>query len=109
MSDQDIKAGQVTADSQGGSLTGSKPNSETTLSPEQRAQMVAVAAYYKAEQRGFAAGHEMDDWLAAEQEFKALLEGLRAAQRLTLKPESKEEVTGAVAAAGAARTVERES
>jgi len=30
--------------------------------------MIAERAYYKAEKRGFAAGHEIDDWLAAEQE-----------------------------------------
>jgi len=31
-------------------------------------QMVAEAAYYRAEQRGFAPGNEMDDWLEAEQD-----------------------------------------
>jgi len=29
---------------------------------------VEVAAYYKALARGFAPGHELDDWLAAEKE-----------------------------------------
>ena len=29
---------------------------------------VATAAYYKSESRGFAAGHELEDWLAAEAE-----------------------------------------
>jgi hypothetical protein len=28
--------------------------------------MIAAAAYLIAEQRNFAAGHELDDWLAAE-------------------------------------------
>jgi len=28
--------------------------------------MIAEAAYYLAEQRGFEIGHELDDWLAAE-------------------------------------------
>ena len=32
-------------------------------------EMVAVNAYYKAEKRGFVPGHEMDDWLEAEQEI----------------------------------------
>jgi hypothetical protein len=27
---------------------------------------IAVAAYFLAERRGFAPGHELDDWLAAE-------------------------------------------
>lgn len=30
---------------------------------------VAEHAYYKAENRGFAPGHELEDWLEAEQEF----------------------------------------
>jgi hypothetical protein len=30
---------------------------------------IAELAYYKAEQRSFAPGHDLDDWLAAEQEF----------------------------------------
>ena len=30
---------------------------------------IAEIAYLKAEKRGFAPGHEMDDWLEAEQEF----------------------------------------
>lgn len=34
-----------------------------------RQSMIAEAAYLRAEQRGFAPGHEMDDWLAAEQEL----------------------------------------
>jgi len=31
-------------------------------------QMIAVAAYYLAEQRGFLAGQELEDWLLAEKE-----------------------------------------
>jgi hypothetical protein len=31
--------------------------------------MVAEAAYYRAEKRGFAPGQELDDWLAAEAEI----------------------------------------
>jgi Protein of unknown function (DUF2934) len=29
-------------------------------------RMIAVAAYYLAERRGFMDGHQIDDWLAAE-------------------------------------------
>jgi len=32
-------------------------------------EMVAVCAYYKAEKRGFEPGHDLDDWLEAEQEI----------------------------------------
>jgi hypothetical protein len=35
-----------------------------------RQEMIAEAAYYRAEKRGFAPGHDLDDWLEAE----ALLE-----------------------------------
>jgi hypothetical protein len=45
------------------------------LSGEERRRMIAVAAYYRAEQRGFAAGHELDDWLQAEQDIAGALEG----------------------------------
>ena len=33
------------------------------------ADAVAQIAYYKAEDRGFEAGHDVDDWLEAEREF----------------------------------------
>jgi hypothetical protein len=41
--------------------------------PEQRAALIAEAAYFRAEKRGFAPGHEKDDWLAAEAEVDARL------------------------------------
>lgn len=56
----------------------SRDGTEEPMSVEQRARMqiaaraaerhVAIAreAYCRAEQRGFAPGHELDDWLAAE-------------------------------------------
>jgi hypothetical protein len=53
------------------------------VSAEQRLDMIAAAAYYRAERRGFAAGGEVDDWLAAEREIdehianESLLERLR--------------------------------
>lgn len=37
--------------------------------------LVAEAAYYRAEKRGFAPGRELDDWLAAEDEIEALARG----------------------------------
>lgn len=37
--------------------------------------MISVAAYYLAEQRGFAPGRSLDDWLQAEDQIK---ESLRA-------------------------------
>jgi Protein of unknown function (DUF2934) len=34
----------------------------------QRQLAIARVAYFRAQQRGFAPGHELEDWLAAEQE-----------------------------------------
>lgn len=39
------------------------------VSPEQRHHMIAVAAYYLAERRGFCPGYETDDWLAAQEKI----------------------------------------
>jgi hypothetical protein len=44
-----------------------------TVSEEARRAMIAEAAYLRAERRGFAAGNEEEDWLAAEAEVDALL------------------------------------
>jgi len=41
--------------------------------PEQRAALIAEAAYFRAEKRGFAPGHDTEDWLAAESEVDARL------------------------------------
>ena len=41
-------------------------------SPLERDEIVRIAAYYRAERRGFAPGYEWDDWLAAEAEVGAL-------------------------------------
>jgi len=38
-----------------------------------RRQMIAAAAYYRAEQRGFAPGCELEDWVVAEAEVDARL------------------------------------
>jgi Protein of unknown function (DUF2934) len=43
------------------------------VTAEARRAMIAESAYLRAERRGFAPGHEVDDWLAAEAEVDALL------------------------------------
>ncbi|HEV7607302.1 MAG TPA: DUF2934 domain-containing protein [Steroidobacteraceae bacterium] len=43
------------------------------VGPEQRAELIAEAAFFRAERRGFAPGHEIEDWLAAESEVDAKL------------------------------------
>ena len=37
----------------------------------ERHQMIAEAAYFRAEQHAFEPGHELDDWLAAEHDVNA--------------------------------------
>lgn len=42
---------------------------ESAVSAEERYRMIATAAYYRAERRGFAPGGELEDWYAAEVEI----------------------------------------
>lgn len=44
-----------------------------SASDEARGRMIAIAAYYRAERRGFAPGYELEDWLAAEVEIETQL------------------------------------
>lgn len=43
------------------------------VSPEQRYCMIAEAAYYRAERRGFSGGNPLQDWVEAEAEIDRLL------------------------------------
>jgi Protein of unknown function (DUF2934) len=43
--------------------------------PENRESCIAQEAYLSAQRRGFAPGHELDDWLAAENEVDQRLAG----------------------------------
>ena len=43
------------------------------VDPQQRAALIARAAYFRAMNRGFASGHDVEDWLAAEAEVDAEL------------------------------------
>ncbi|MDO8413991.1 MAG: DUF2934 domain-containing protein [Gallionellaceae bacterium] len=45
----------------------------STVTPEDRYRMIATAAYFRAEQRGFACGYKMVDWLASEAQIDAKL------------------------------------
>ena len=49
------------------------PAQTAAVSDDQRRAMIAEAAFFHAEQRGFAPGGEVEDWLAAEAEVDALL------------------------------------
>ena len=43
------------------------------VSEEERRGMIARAAYFRAERRHFAPGHELEDWVAAEAEVDRVL------------------------------------
>ncbi len=47
------------------------------VTPEQRYQMIAEAAYYLAERRNFQLGDPVQDWLQAEAEIDRRLAGNR--------------------------------
>jgi hypothetical protein len=69
------KPGQATAGKVARkSTTTSKPQtSSISISSEERWKMIAIAAYHRAEKRGFAPGGEMQDWAEAEKEIDELL------------------------------------
>ncbi len=75
----------VTAD--GDAPEAGRPASLPTIQPKDdphtadaRWQRTAIAAFYRAEARGFAPGGELEDWLAAERELNAA-DALREPER----------------------------
>nr|AEI30379.1 conserved hypothetical protein [uncultured microorganism] len=52
---------------------GTGATNEKAWAGEDRYRMIAEAAYFRAERRGFVAGSELQDWLAAEIEVDELL------------------------------------
>ena len=49
--------------------------SSVRITAEDRWKWIAVAAYHKAEKRGFSPGNELQDWAEAEKEIDALMPG----------------------------------
>ena len=47
-----------------------KPRADVEAQGEDVTRRIAEAAYYRAQRRGFAPGHELDDWVAAEAEVR---------------------------------------
>lgn len=41
-----------------------------TIADGELRQQIAEAAYYRAQQRGFSPGYELEDWLAAEEQIR---------------------------------------
>ena len=54
-------------------LTIKSKKSSSFKSDQDYQEMIAEAAYYKAEQRGFVPGFEEEDWLEAENEIISML------------------------------------
>jgi hypothetical protein len=50
-------------------------SSGALISAEERRRMIAEAAYFRAQARGFVGGDPLDDWLAAEREINRALPG----------------------------------
>lgn len=53
--------------------TSDSDTSSIKITPEERWKMIAVAAYHRAEKRGFAPGDELEDWAEAEKEILELI------------------------------------
>jgi Protein of unknown function (DUF2934) len=50
-----------------------------SIDPDVRRKLVAAEAYFRAERRGFAAGNELEDWVAAERAVDSRLAQTQAA------------------------------
>jgi len=49
------------------------------VSQQEREEMIAVAAYFRAERRGFGPGHELEDWCEAAVAIDQMLDNMRKA------------------------------
>jgi len=54
-------------------VTIKKTIKKSVISAEDRYHMIAIAAYFRAEKRGFAGGYEMEDWIASEAQIDTML------------------------------------
>src|SRR5881394_3660978 len=57
-----------------GKTSGGNGNAGGKLSPEEVYRLIQESAYFKAKERGFAPGHEVQDWIEAEAEVRRRLE-----------------------------------
>ena len=46
-----------------------------TISPRERYEMIATMAFYRAEQRNFEPGHDVEDWLDCESTIDRMIKG----------------------------------
>jgi hypothetical protein len=57
----------------------SEMTTSMSVDPDRRRQLVAAEAYFRAERRGFAAGNELEDWVAAERAVDSRLAQMQVA------------------------------
>jgi hypothetical protein len=68
------KTASKTAKSQPAAKPAAKPqttfsgNAQAEVSPEELRKLILEAAYFRAKQRGFTPGYELEDWIEAEAE-----------------------------------------
>lgn len=79
---------------------GTKLTVATQAQANQRAAMIAEAAYFAAERRNFEPGNEVSDWLVAEQQVDSIMHSEKSAG--STKP-SKKKVTKVAAPKAAAK------
>ena len=58
----------------GGIAVNPSGNPASRLSPEEIYRLIQESAYFKAKARGFAPGHEVQDWIEAEAEVRRRLD-----------------------------------
>ena len=62
--------GEDIRDVAGGSEGGATHCQDTCPTAEEMQRMISIAAYFRAERRGFVPGYEIDDWFAAKDEIE---------------------------------------
>jgi hypothetical protein len=50
-------------------------NAQAQVSPEELRKLISEAAYFRAKQRGFTPGYELEDWIEAEAEVMSRIGG----------------------------------
>jgi len=66
--DSTLRSGSPDVSRSSSAGSGAASNNDGISAEELRRRRIEQAAYYRAEQRGFAPGYEVEDWLAAERE-----------------------------------------
>jgi Protein of unknown function (DUF2934) len=86
----------------------------TTERPLDRARMIADAAYFRAERRGFQGGDPLADWLEAEAQICRMLEdspsqALASDDRAAVEERLQTQLTGAATARRRSKRPKRDS